>query len=103
MADFCKIASVTSLPPENSQDFPPAASRPSKGQKGSIRRPRKAPPVTNIINPKPVTFQVDDFNDFKLHPRAKGSFMFVSWNILRHFLKTKKVSSNCTKISLSKK
>ena len=94
MADFCKIASVTSLTPETesnlSKDFPPSVPR-LKAPKGSIRRPRKAPPVTNIINPKPVTFQVDDFNDFKLHPRAKGSFMFVSWNILRHFIKTKKV------------
>ena len=44
-----------------------------------------------LINAQPVTFQVDDDNDFKLYPRAKGSFMFVNWNILRRQIRTKKL------------
>ena len=93
MADFCKITSVSSLPLNISQNLAPdmSSSQKSTGKSG-IRRPRKAPPVTNVINPKPVTYQVDDVSEFKLHPRAKGSFMFVNWNVLRHFVKSKKVS-----------
>ena len=93
MADFCKITSVSSLPLNISQTLAPDMSSFQKSTgKSGIRRPRKAPPVTNVINPKPVTYQVDDVSEFKLHPRAKGSFMFVKWSVLRHFVHSKKVS-----------
>ena len=98
MADFCKITSVSSLPLNISQNLAPdmSSSQKSTGKTG-IRRPRKAPPVTNVINPKPVTYQVDDISEFKLDPRAKGSFMFVNWTVLRHVIKSKKVSVSKTK------
>ena len=86
---------MTSLPPggEISKHLAPdmPKKKSPKGGKTGVRRPRKVPPLTNVINPKPVTFQVDDDNDFKLHPRAKGSFMFVNWNILRRLIRTKKL------------
>ena len=97
MADFCKITSVSSLPLNISQNLAPdmSSSQKSTGKSG-IRRPRKAPPVTNVINPKPVTYQVDDISEFKLDPRAKGSFMFVNWTVLRHVIKSKKVKFICS-------
>ena len=49
----------------------------------------QAPP--EIINPKRVTFQVDDIKNFKLEVKTKGSFMFVLWKILRSLIKMKKV------------
>ena len=103
MADFCKITSVSSLPLNISQTLAPdMPTSPQKlAGKSGIRRPRKAPPVTNVINPKPVTYQVDDISEFKLHPRAKGSFMFVNWGVLRHFVKSKKVSVSKTKKTFS--
>ena len=91
MADFCKITSVSSLPPNISQSLAPDMPSSPKVAKSGIRRPRRAPPATNIINPKPVTFQVDDVSEFTLDPRAKGSFCFVSWSVLRHVIKAKKV------------
>ena len=55
-ADFCKISAVTSLPPggEISKHLAPdmPKKKSPKGGKTGARRPRKVPPLTNVINPK---------------------------------------------------
>ena len=53
------------------------------------QKPPKGTP--NIINPKPSTCQVDEFKDFKLTHKAKGSFMFVHWVIMRELIKSRQI------------
>ena len=76
-----KLAPGETLPP------PPWAKRSPK----KPRKAKNAPEGDNVINPKPVTLQIDDVKDFKLQHRAKGSFMFVHWRIINNLLKSKKI------------
>ena len=46
---------------------------------------------TVIINPRPTTDQVDDWRELRLSPKAKGSFIFVYWRVLRGLVQTGRV------------
>ena len=92
IADFGKITSVASL-----RDF-------NRIVPYKLDKPKKtsfsAPP--QIINPKPVTIQVDDIKNFKLQVKAKGSFMFVLWKALSICEAQNEFEGSCATLRRSK-
>ena len=82
-----KITSVTSLKPVS--QFRAIAPKPQY-QLQTVPQPTTpsgpAKKQTVIINPKPSTEQVDDYTELRLGPKAKGSFIFVYWRVLRNLI-----------------
>ena len=94
-----KITSVTSLKQPMTQ-FRTIAPKPIAPKPPKPNTQTVLPPVTNssgvrkqtvIINPKPTTEQVDDWRELRLGVKAKGSFIFVYWRVLRGLIESGRV------------